>query len=206
MKVDVDNILQDQEVTILGGGPSLQGFDYGILRPPVVSCAVCSFYAGILDRTVLVTTLDQLWYEKPPHDKWVKKFKGVKVSMSPPYAEGYGWLTCELDEENNKMDWLARETNLNGFFSIYLALHLGAKRLFLLGFDGGWQYRNQLEWYSTEASVPEGWGWNSMYKKNPVFDVFNTAYPDREVINVGEYSRIEAFRKVPLNENFYNFN
>ena len=128
---------------VVGGGPSLKGFDFRVLKGDHV-IVVNRAYIDVPFADVFFTE-DLRFIEKySKRDDW-KAFKGVKVihSLDPTYTPMF--LKCDPDlfiiEKEEERCWskslhdgLSYNSN-SGIGALNLADILGADPIFLLGFD-----------------------------------------------------------------------
>jgi len=91
--------------------------------------------------------------------------------------------------------------NNAGAAAINLALLLGARRVFLLGFDGGYTTQpNSHKLRCTRATK----GVYGRFAKNleALYAALPVQFPGREVVNVSDVSKIECFPRQSLAEHF----
>jgi hypothetical protein len=187
MEIELSHIYEGQTVTIIGGGPSLKGFNFNRLRPPVIG----TNHTPKFHPSDILVAIDARFHDREA--TFLDYYKGLKVTYSPTTRTDF--IMAKLDAVHPNEDWHILRANLSGYFALALALHLGAARVILLGFDGG--YDKEPNWHPYAYFGP---GMNTYNDTNKYYDF----YKDRNVVNVGMDSRIEAFRKVPLESNFYD--
>ena len=192
MKTNLPDIFDGQTVTILGGGPSLEGFDFHRLRQPII--AVNSSFMKC-DCHVVVAT-DPTWEKE--YQKELDAFNGLRISYTGRNMNYFHEVLIDGTPESFSEDWCILSANLSGFFALSLAFALGAARVILLGFDGGYE-GEKATYYpnSSQAVTPD-----SYEKANDFYDVFILPYKDR-ILNVGLNSKIKSFPKVDINSDFY---
>jgi len=193
MKLPIPKIWKGKTVTIVGGGPSLNGFDFGRLEGIVVG----TNHSPKFHRADMLVAIDQKFHER--EGEWLDGLSCLKVTQNPTHREDFIKVELEPDYENphEDHDWTVLRANLSGFLALAVSLHLGAENIFLLGFDGG--YTAGKETPNFHPYHYEGPGMNFYTPQNQYYDF----YKDRKIINVGMYSRIAAFKRVDLKSDFY---
>jgi hypothetical protein len=182
----------DQVVSIVGGGPSLKNFDFGRLKHPIV---------GVNDAGIRIPCDAMVALDK----RVVKMYKREIDELGYPlitngvyegYPDNVVVATCE---RSIPLDLTVRQSMFSGLFAMLVALTLGARRLFLFGFDGGFSKGDTQNWYPSHTEGMLSWHYeiqNERYK----------AFEGHDIINVGVDSKIDAFPKVSLEEDFYSVN
>ena len=194
MKIALHNVFEGRTVTIVGGGPSLLGYNCSRLKQPIIGCN----YAAQYTPSEMFICIDP----------GVKKDMGVFLNAYPGYkiclkdqVKRDDFIEVEIhpDHERLDLDWHIAKVNLTGFLAIAIALHLGAELIYLLGFDGGFDDPNKPNWYP-EAHVKSDP--NELRDQNIYYDIFAC----NRIINVGATSLIDSFPKVSLYTEFYKKN
>jgi hypothetical protein len=129
----IEPIWDNETVYIVGGGPSLSDFDWKRLEGKKV-IAINRAFEVLPNADVLYWTDSRFW-------KWygneIKKFKGLKVTCRPYSPISYAVIL--LKAVNNKPyesdpSHISHGNN-SGYGAINLAVKLGAKKIYLLGYD-----------------------------------------------------------------------
>ena len=135
MSHPLNGIWEGETAFIIGGGPSLKGFDFTPIKHRNVIGVNNSYRFG--------SWVDVCWFGDLKwwnwHKKELKTFKGIVAHCNTrsdiinckwlvPY-ERRGPLG--IDTTPNCVSW----NRCSGFSAINLAYHMGAKTIFLLGFD-----------------------------------------------------------------------
>jgi len=193
MIIDIPKIFEGQVVTILGGGYSLKDFDWSRVKGKTVAVNLSVFNYPDADICV---GLDSGFFERY---EFFKSYNGILITDrgDPNYLypgatmlkyEGVAWTNGDRD-----IDWHCQSANLGGFVAVALTFHLGAKKVYLLGYDGGYDTISNHYYHNEKiaSNVYEGLNWHYEYFK------------DYDVVNVGLGSRIPYFKKVDINSNFY---
>lgn len=186
MRIDLPDILKNKVVTIVGGGPSLKGFDFSRVSGYVIAVNNSAFFV----KSDMLVALDMNW--QMVHSLFLESYEGILVSdrkaAFPAKIIQYTAMAA------GSLDWTMKKVNLSGFVALSVALHLGAAKVVLLGFDGG--YSGQASrYYKGDRPVND----HNYSSRNELWNIFK----DRNIVNVGMESKIESFRKVPLEGNFY---
>jgi len=193
METKLPAIFDGEVVTIVGGGVSLSGFDFSRLQKPVI--AINSSF--IQCDCHVVVAIDPPWEKK--FMKELDAFDGLKISYNGRNMHSFHEVFIEPSPEPFSEDWCILKSNLSGFFALSLAFHLGASRVILLGFDGG--YEGERPTYYDNPS--EGVTRSSYENANEHYDVFKLPYWNR-ILNVGLDSKIESFPKMDIDSDFYS--
>jgi hypothetical protein len=131
----VPRLWPNSTVVLLGGGPSLTREDVDACRGRCPVIAINSSYK-IAPFADVLYACDARWWG---WEKGAPTFAGLKYSIDPAAAKwpgvqvlaNAGYLGLELDPTG------LRTGKNSGYQSINLAVHLGATRMVLLGFDMG---------------------------------------------------------------------
>lgn len=188
MDIDLPKILKDKAVTILAGGPSLKGFDFACIVPPVIAVNSAAYFA----KSNILVSLDKDWHKA--NGRFLDNYKGYLITDRETHRNEALIIRYDTPNKAGSLDWAMKKNNLSGFIALAVALNLGACKVFLLGFDGGYT-KGKANYYNN----PKPGNDHEYSRNNDLFDIFK----ENNIVNVGLDSRIEAFRKVPLNTNFY---
>lgn len=188
MDLNLPKILKDKDVTILAGGPSLEGFDFSLVKQPVIAVNSAAYFA----KSNILVSLDKDWHKA--NGRFLDNYEGYLVTDRETHRKEAFIIRYDTPNKAGSLDWTMKKNNLSGFIALAVALNLGAGKVFLLGFDGGFN-GEKANYYEN----PKPGNDHEYSRNNDLFDIFK----ENNIINVGLDSRIEAFRKVPLNTNFY---
>jgi len=194
-----------QDAVIIGGGSSLQGFDFTQLKDQnVIGCnSAFKLGAELIDICLFG---DTSWWEL---NKWdLEKFSGRVVTCNPAlYTARLSWLL----QLRRVRDGLHSGDTLGWNFStgaaaINLAVSLGAERIYLLGFDMGLNSGGKSHWHSyyqkkinVEAFHRHLRGFSTLansLRNRPEVSVFN--------VTDGS-SKLTVFPCIPLSELLHRF-
>ncbi len=184
---------------IIGGGPSLRFFDWKLLLGRKTVGCNDAFRLGPAVCSVCIFG-DLRWFNI--HRKALEKFPNPVFTNQPSLHIGRGvpWLLTLRREatglHHDALGW----GGCTGCSAINLALLLGAKRVFLLGFDlavrdGKTNWHDQNISRPTEASyVRFQKGFAAIAQRLP------KVFPGTAIYNCGEESRLDVFPKMSLLE------
>jgi hypothetical protein len=194
-----EQLWKDQEVFIIGGGTSLKTFNWDLLiNERTIGCND-AFKLGNKVCEICVFG-DTKWFERHQHD--LAKFKGaVFTNQNTLYKTRLPWLYWMQREPTGFHKASLGWNDNTGAVAINLALILGAKKIYLLGFD--------MKLDPTQGKYRQA-NWHENHVDNPdpeIYDKFNTAFrklpasleknfPGVEVINVTDDSDLVVFPKV----------
>lgn len=180
-------IWKDREVFIIGGGNSLRvdGFDWNILRPEcVVGCNDAYEHGEEICKVCVFGDLG--WFNH--HKDKLQKFKGpVITNVDRLFGDKrYPWLsTMRRKSQGLHSDALGWNAN-TGAMAINVALLLGARKVYLLGYDMK-RIQGKANWHdhnvrptATKPAVYEGFARSFRY----VVRDWKAKFPDREIVNV----------------------
>lgn len=184
------------DVFIVGGGPSLHGFDFNRLNGKRVivlnhSYLYCEHEILIyLDNKFVSETRDR------GHDlaNWPQK---VVTGPQGGIGSGKSVTTLQYADKLSKQHWKAYSSKQSGLFAINFALLANASRIFLLGFDArfmnGMGHYYSDKWKHNRDSKGQGpYSQNAKY-----FDEFSTC---ENIYNCSGASLIKTFPYVSIDE------
>lgn len=192
----VTPIFKNKTVYIIGGGPSLEGFNWKLLKDKSVIAINKSFMA--------VPTAQIIYWTDSRFYRWYKEdidaSKATKYTINPgaPYKTDVKLLKKGVKyglETDNKL--LAHGDN-SGYAGINLAYHLGANKIILLGFDMG-SYGNKTHFHEGYATKPTS---KAIYEKR-----FSVSFPhiakelkdrDIKIYNASSRSTLTCFPKIDI--------
>ena len=184
------------EVFILGGGKSLESFDWEVVRSELTIGCNDAYLLGSEICSIVVFG-DNKWWKV--HKDRLEKFKGrVFTNCNYLQTSTIPWVNVmaryQWGVSNKGLGWNSN----TGAAAIDLALKLGAKKVFLLGFDCHLT-EGENNWHENKLDVPNA----AIYPRfSEGFQKLNKAikieYPTVDVVNVSDVSSLEVFDKVPL--------
>lgn len=151
-------IWSGQDAFLIGGGPSLRGFDFNQLRG---RNTIGTNYAYRLGPDIVkwVCFSDSNWFNQVLHELERYANAGGNVLSVSTSLQSYNlpWL--------NKMNRIRDGLHLHdgfigwnfttGAVAVNLALYFGAKRIFLLGYDMGTNEKKSTHWHNYYAQLPD---------------------------------------------------
>lgn len=194
-----------RDVFIIGGGPSLRGFDFNRLRGLATIGCNSAVLLGAEVCGVIVFS-DKEFFNQVIDGKAVrerlKAFPGLVVTTLLS-LHVHRWLKVMRREDDRAGLSLRGLTfaGCSGGSAINLALLMGAKRVYLLGFDCKVKSVNQPNWHDHHR----------MPCHSTLHDKFTTGFkniaaslpklfPGTEIINLGPDSALECFPKQSIDE------
>lgn len=205
MTIDIPEIFSGQSVTILGGGYSLRDFDFSRAVSPII--AINFSVMNRPDADISIGCDSGFFEPTSPSFKtfndpdFFKTFKGYMITdRGDQLAEGVKKIVYEgvaMTNGERDLNWHCQSANISGFVALALAFKLGAKKVYLLGYDGGWDQISNHYYHNggVQSSEVESINWHyEWFKDYPVINVVNP-----EIFE----SKIEYFKKININTNFY---
>lgn len=194
---------KDQDVFIVGGGPSLKGFEFSRLQGKnVIGCNSAALLIEKIVDVLLFSDID--WYFQ--NKTRLSKFQKLLITQN----EG---LYCYSRQEEiipnlkfmrREMDGLHKEAlgfgGNTGCSAVNLALILGASRVFLLGIDCCGGIRNEHHFFGDEERAHES---EALYMKfregfQAIWSDLPKVFPDRKIYNCNPSSSMRFFEFMPV--------
>lgn len=198
MPVNVQKLCDKGTVFIIGGGPSLKGFDFSKISDKHIIGVNNAFMLG--DFVDVCWFGDVNWYER--NKSQLDNFKGLKYhccnrSASRPDTIRYTRGKPQgIDKDPTKVAW----NNNSGGSAINLAYHLGAARIILLGFDMKFNEFGENNWH--DYHVKRDPKWNPYYRFLKCFPMIahDAKKLGIEIINTSLDSALNMFPKKSIDE------
>lgn len=194
----VEPIWAGETVYLIGGGPSLKGFEWNRLKgkKTIAINKAVKFYPNA-DAMYWTDGRVYSWLNKEIND-----FKGLKYTIrwNRNHTPDINVLKrgAKFGLETAK-DTLAHGNN-SGYAAINLAIHLGAKRIVLLGYDMGndGKVSHFHDGYPVPATA------TNIYTKQflPGFDILKDRLKgkDIQIYNACPTSKLNTFKKITIDE------
>jgi hypothetical protein len=193
---EIEPIYRGETIYLIGGGPSLKGFDFNLLKDKK-TIAINKAYTVAPFANFLYWS-DYRFYQLFKED--IDNFKGYKVTNKPkPVIDSIinlkdtGKLGLDIHPH------ALRNGNNSGYAAINLAVHLGAKKIILLGYDMGSSGKDTHFHSGYDTRTEE-----KIYKNNmiPCFDsiVDELKELNIEIWNSSKDSKLTCFPKCSLTE------
>jgi len=194
-----EKIWNGQDVFIIGGGSSLERFDWNLLKNEnTIGCNDAFRHGEEICKICIFG--DIKWFMS--FERELAHYKGIVFTNSSQLQETkVPWLwTMTRRGMGLYKDALGWNGN-TGASAINLALLLGAKRIFLLGFDMHLSQGNKANWHQNRLNKPN----KNIYSKflkgfgKLVVDL-KKKFPDVQVINVTNDSSLDLFPKIDVDK------
>ena len=191
---------KDADAFIIGGGPSLREFDFNRLKGRYTIGCNSAFLLGSQICSLCFFS-DPQWFDAFFNS--LCQFGGRIVTHCEEIPDYHPWVwKMDRIEDGLHKDALGYGGN-TGCGAINLALILGARRVFLLGFDMKLGKGTQMNWHNHRCEPantdPE------LFSKfvagfKVVHDQLPVKFPGCEVINLGPDSELPFFPRMNLDE------
>lgn len=187
------------DVFVVGGGVSLESFDWELLKDEwTIGCN--DTYLQGKDIIKLCIFGDYKWFQVHQKELALYAQSGGVVFTSCPQLQRthlkWVWLICRKPRgfHVDALGW-----NMNtGANAINLALLLGAKRIFLLGFDMHLT-EGKSNFHNNNLDKPDAGVYKVFLKAMSNLDQhLKNKFPGREIINVTGDSSLNVFAKQDL--------
>jgi len=195
MRWNPEPLWEGADVYILGGGASLQGFDWSMLKDEFTIGCNSAFRLGV-DVCKACIFGDRTFYEK--YYKELTNYEGDVYCNSPQITPLLiPWLR-EMPRKQNGLFFEALGWAGNtGSSAINLALLLGARRVLLLGFDMKLGAKGENNWHNfSDDEVTDKTFLRFKRGFEGVRRDWLAKFPDVEIINLNLDSDLEAFPKM----------
>lgn len=190
-------VWRGSDVFIIGGGPSLQSFDWRKLRGKHTIGCNAAFRLG-KDTCRLCFFSDGHWFYRMEQE--LSFFEGRLVTHSPEISSDHPWISVVARKEIGLHKDAVGFGGNSGCSAINLALLMGAQRVFLLGFDMRLGSSGRMNWHnvSVEPSNPDVFpkfqeGFEAIARDLP------TVFPGCSIVNLTDSSELSVFPKQPIN-------
>lgn len=197
-----EKLWDGQDVYIIGGGESLKNFDWNILKDKNTIGCNDAFKHG-KDVCKICIFGDSTWFKTFQHE--LALYEGVVFTNHPKlHKNRLPWLWV-MDRETMGLHQNALGWNFNtGALAVNLALLLGVKNIFLLGFDMKLSKKGEPNWHQNLVHKLKREAYSKVYKKfqqgfDRVAKELKEKYPNVKVINVTDDSDLDSFPKVSVN-------
>lgn len=198
----VPRLWPGETLVCLGGGPSLNQEQVDCLRGRAKVIAINDAYR-LAPWAHALYACDWRWWLK---HEGVPAFAGLKITLSNGAEQLAHWPEIKVLENSGKDGLEPAPTGLRtgrngGYQAINLAVHLGAKRILLLGYDMKPDSSGKTHWFGDHAD----WPTRASIYANVMLPCFKTLVsPLNElgvtVINCTPDSALETFPRLPLED------
>lgn len=185
-------------VVCLGGGPSLTPEDVDACRGKVTAIAVNDAWRLAPWADALIAS-DAAWWHV---HKGVPTFAGLKFSVSPEAAKWPGvQILRNTGHEGLELDPTGLRTGRNtGAAAINLAVHFGATRVLLLGYDMEAKNEARSHWFGAHPLPLRGGSPYPLFRQMCQAMVAPLKAAGVEVVNCSRNTALTCFPRRPLAE------
>lgn len=194
----------DKDVFIIGGGSSLADFDWSLLKNELTIGCNSAYRLGA-DVCKICLIGDKACFEH--HLKNLEEYAesgGVVVTCCSQLLKSpISWLKTMP----RKFGTILKEGGLvwhgnTGGAAVNLALQLGAKKVYLLGFDMELK-DGRANWHKDILSKPNPWIYHSFIGGFAIMKAaMPKVFPDSEIINLTDSSKLDIFPKISVKQFF----
>ncbi len=187
----------EQDAFIIGGGPSLATFNWDCLKGRCTIGCNSAYKLGADICKICFFGDQSFWME---HKNKLEHFEGLVITNSRNFLkESPPWLyVVERRGKGVHADQPGWNGN-SGACVINLALIMGARRVFLLGFDMKAK-KDQVNWYCAPGSKKPQPYRRFLDSFNLIAKECESVFPDREVINANDDSDLRVFPAITMAE------
>lgn len=197
--VRVEKLWPNSTIVCIASGPSLTVEDVDRVRGLAHIVAINDVYRICPDADVLYACDDKFykWQHRFHRDR-IDAFQGLRYAMKPCTNR---WAQVDVLRNTGQTGLELEPTGLrtgrnSGYQAINLAVHLGATRILLLGYDMSLGHGGKSHWFGEHPD-----------RAKPPLTVFRRLFPTIapplkalgiEVLNCSRRSALTCFPKVPL--------
>jgi hypothetical protein len=192
-----------QDTYVIGGGPSLEGFNWDLLLGKNTIGCNSAFRLG--NRVCQVCFFgDRKWFEQYQMD--LQDYAGLVVTSLPHMEDHHPEWVRVCKRENRGLHTDALGWGCSGVAATNLALLFGAKRVFLLGFDMRLGSTGKTNWHEYVIDPPKPEVYTRFISGfNKIAGQLGSVFPGTEIINVTDGSNLKCFPTVSVAEHFQGF-
>lgn len=194
---NIEPTWKGETVYLIGGGPSLRSFPWERLRGKK-TIAINKAIKFWPEADAMYWTDGRIWTWL---EKEIKEFKGTKFTIAPkPYPVDVHLLGRGIKYGFESAPNMLAHGNNSGYAAINLAIHLGAKRIVLLGYDMG----NDGNVSHFHDGYPVNATGENIYKNQflPGFEILKGQLKgkDIQIFNACPTSKLNTFKKITIEE------
>jgi len=194
-----EKVWDGQDVFVIGGGSSLELFDWELLKDEnTIGCNDAFKHGEEICKICIFG--DVKWFKT--FERELSRYKGIVFTNSPSLQKtNLPWLWTMIRRGSGLYkDSLGWNGN-TGATAVNLALLLGAKRIFLLGFDMHLSKNKKANWHENRLNKPNA----SIYDKflrgfGKLAIDLKKKFPDVEIINITDDSSLNLFPKIGVDK------
>ncbi len=185
---------------MIGGGPSLKGFDFERLQSKkVIGCNDAYQLGPSIVDICLFCDASFFHKEKQALEKW----EGRKVTNAPTLMEvNCPWLLQMQRQKDGLSEGHVLGFNLStGACAINLAITLGARRIFLLGYDLARSVEGRSHWHDTNPKKTQDASFERFRRGFEQVKKDLILFPNVQVFNVTDgSSRLQCFDRISFED------
>ncbi len=194
-----EKVWSGRDVFIIGGGTSLKHFDWNLLIKECTIGCNDAFKHGV-DICKICYGGDTKWFNF--FEEELSKYQGTVFTDTPSlYKTRLKWLWVLQRETTGFSEKALGWFSSTGSGAVSLAILLGAKRIFLLGFDMHLSKEGLANWHSNMIDIPDKDIFKKFLKgfKRLKIDLIKK-HPEVEIINITDDSDLNEFPKIGVKE------
>lgn len=196
-----EKVWDGQDVFIIGGGTSLKTFDWSLLKKELTIGCNDAYKHGVEICKICIFG-DASWFKI--HKDKLAHYKGtVFTNYNALQKADISWLWSIPRKTYglgiNTLGWNGN----TGAAAVNLAILLGAKNIFLLGFDMKLSKDGKANWHENKVNKPDAYVYNKFIQGFLQLKKDLVLFPDVNVFNVTDDSDLNTFPKIGINK-FWN--
>lgn len=201
-KYQPEEFWKGEDVYIIGGGTSLNNFNWELLRHRNTIGCNGAFGLGVDICKILIFGDLKFWENFK--DRIKKEYGGIVVTNARELHDNEQPYLYTMKREPCGLHYDALGWNGNtGASAINLALLLGAEKVFLLGFDMKLGIEGKANWHDTRYEKEKAEVYDRFLKGyDDVYYDWKTKFENRYIINITNDSDLEVFPKITLEKHF----
>ena len=194
-----EKVWDHQDVFIIGGGSSLERFDWNLLKEENTIGCNDAFQHGHKICKICVFG-DVKWFQS--FERELAHYKGTVFTNSLQLQRTrVPWLWTMPRRFHGLYDTALGWNTNTGAVAINLALLLGAKQIFLLGFDMHLSKDGKSNWHVNRLNKPDKEIYSKFLKGFEQLSIdLKKKFPNVDVINVTDNSALDLFPKVGVDK------
>ena len=193
------------DVFLIGGGTSLERFDWDLLKSEMTIGCNMAFSHGPEICKICIFGDSRFFKVFEPELEVYANSKGIVFTSVPQLQKSkHNWI-WKMPRERHGLHYDAFGWNDNtGAEAINLALLLGAKKIYLLGYDMKLSDNNKANWHNRILQKPNATVYPRFVKEfTRVQTDLKKKFPGREVINITDDNKLTMFPAIGVDE-FWN--
>uniref|UniRef100_A0A6M3IXF1 Uncharacterized protein n=1 Tax=viral metagenome TaxID=1070528 RepID=A0A6M3IXF1_9ZZZZ len=187
------------DVYIIGGGPSLRSFDYSVLRGKhTIGCNDAFLHGFEICRACIFGDIP--WFDA--FEDRLKQFPGIVFTCARGFFVDWVYTIKNYPDGLHKdgVGWCGN----TGAAALNLALLLGAKNVYLLGFDMKLDKEGRQNWHDKNINKPNPKVYSRFLNgfRGSVKRDWKAKFPGVEIFNLNPDSELDVFPKMARQDHF----